>query len=100
MTNPTIFGVNGNTLLGGGEMRGKGEAILPLDNFYNYLDSKFDEFIKEDNTASEVRRLSNIVSNLELKLDIDGREFTRTAVAPNQDELDDYNTTRNMKLKY
>ena len=76
------------------------EAIIPLDNFYNYLDSKLDKFISEDNTASEVRRLSNIVSNLELKLDIDGREFTRTAVAPNQDELDDYNTTRNMKLKY
>ena len=76
------------------------EAILPLDNFYNYLDSKLDKFISEDNTASEVRRLSNIVSNLELKLDIDGREFTRTAVAPNQDELDDYNITRNMKLKY
>ncbi|MFR5346882.1 hypothetical protein [Romboutsia timonensis] len=100
MTQPTIFGVNGNTLLGGGEMGGRGEAILPLDNFYNYLDSKLDKFISEDNTASEVRRLSNIVSNLELKLDIDGREFTRTAVAPNQDELDDYNTTRNMKLKY
>ena len=86
MTQPTIFGVNGNTLLGGGEMGGRGEAILPLDNFYNYLDSKLDKFISEDNTASEVRRLSNIVSNLELKLDIDGREFTRTAVAPNQDE--------------
>ncbi len=100
MTNPTIFGVNGNTLLGGGEMRGKGEAILPLDNFYNYLDSKFDEFIREDTTASEVRRLSNIVSKLELRLDIDGREFTRTAIAPNQDELDDYSSTRNMKLKY
>ena len=76
MTQPTIFGVNGNTLLGGGEMGGRGEAILPLDNFYNYLDSKLDKFISEDNTASEVRRLSNIVSNLELKLDIDGREFT------------------------
>ena len=98
MTQPTIFGARNNTLLAGGEAGA--EAILPLDNFYNYLDSKLDKFISEDNTASEVRRLSNIVSNLELKLDIDGREFTRTAVAPNQDELDDYNTTRNMKLKY
>lgn len=98
MTQPTIFGARNNTLLAGGEA-GQ-EAILPLDNFYNYLDSKLDKFMQEDATASEVRRLSNIVSKLELRLDIDGREFTRTAIAPNQDELDDYNTTRNMKLKY
>lgn len=98
MTQPTIFGARNNTLLAGGEA-GQ-EAILPLDNFYNYLDSKLDKFMQEDATASEVRRLSNIVSKLELRLDIDGREFTRTAIAPNQDELDDYSTTRNMKLKY
>ena len=98
MTQPTIFGARNNTLLAGGEA-GQ-EAILPLDNFYNYLDSKLDNFTKEDNTANEVRRLSNLVSKLELRLDIDGREFTRTAIAPNQDELDDYSTTRNMKLKY
>lgn len=98
MTQPTIFGARNNTLLAGGEA-GQ-EAILPLDNFYNYLDSKLDKFMQEDATASEVRRLSNIVSKLELRLDIDGREFTRTAIAPNQDELDDYSSTRNMKLKY
>lgn len=103
MTQPTIFGTYGNTLLGGGEA-GQPEAILPLDNFYNYLDSKLQQ---QDGIVDEIRKLSNKVSNLsstvsgmELKLDIDGREFTRTAVAPNQDELDDYNTTRNMKLKY
>ena len=98
LTNPTLFGMSGNTGLIGGEAGH--EAILPLDNFYNYLDSKLDKYMQEDNTANEVRRLSNMVSKLELRLDIDGREFTRTAIAPNQDELDDYNTTRNMKLKY
>ena len=76
------------------------EKIEILSQHIDYLDSKLDNFTKEDTTANEVRRLSNIVSKLELRLDIDGREFTRTAIAPNQDELDDYNTTRNMKLKY
>ena len=98
MTEPTLLGMTGNIAHIGGEAGH--EAILPLDNFYNYLDSKLDKYMQEDNTANEVRRLSNMVSKLELRLDIDGREFTRTAIAPNQDELDDYNTTRNMKLKY
>lgn len=37
MTQPTIFGMNGDTLMAGGEA-GK-EAILPLDGFYKNLES-------------------------------------------------------------
>ena len=48
----------------------------------------------------EVRLLRELVSKLELKLNIDGKEFTREVVAPHQDELDDYNNTRNPKLAY
>lgn len=40
MTSPTIFGMNGNTLLGGGEAGA--EAILPLAQFYNRLSEMLD----------------------------------------------------------
>ena len=42
--NPTVFGINGNTLMAGGEAGA--EAILPLAEFYtklnNMLDRKFE----------------------------------------------------------
>lgn len=40
MTQPTIFGGNGNTLLGGGEAGA--EAILPLAQFYTRLSELLD----------------------------------------------------------
>ena len=44
MTNPTVFGINGNSLMVGGEAGA--EAILPLSEFYeklnNILDRKMD----------------------------------------------------------
>lgn len=43
MTNPTIFGAAGNTLLGGGEAGA--EAILPLASFYNRLNAMLDNKI-------------------------------------------------------
>ena len=43
MTNPTLFGMNGNTLLGGGEAGD--EAILPLKYFYNELSNILDKKI-------------------------------------------------------
>lgn len=43
MDGATIFGANGNTLLGGGEAGP--EAILPLDSFYDYMENKLDSII-------------------------------------------------------
>lgn len=43
MKNPTLFGMNGNTLLGGGEAGD--EAILPLKYFYNELSNIIDKKI-------------------------------------------------------
>ena len=40
MTKPTLFGINGNKAMVGGEAGP--EAILPLDNFYKHLDKKLD----------------------------------------------------------
>lgn len=39
MTHPTVFGMNGNTLLAGGEPVTGGEAILPLNSFYENLEN-------------------------------------------------------------
>lgn len=41
MTNPTVFGINGNSLMIGGEAGD--EAILPLAEFYNKLNSMLDK---------------------------------------------------------
>lgn len=79
MTQATMFGMNGNKAMIGGEAGP--EAILPLEPFYNYMDSKLDN-----------------IANRPIIIEIDGREFMR-AVAGNQDEFDRYNT-RNPKLAY
>lgn len=44
MTKPTLFGINGNKAMVGGEAGP--EAILPLNNFYKYLDKKLDDETK------------------------------------------------------
>lgn len=79
MTQPTMFGMNGNKAMVGGEAGA--EAVLPLDPFYNYMDSKLDS-----------------IANRPIVIQIDGREFMRS-VAGNQDEFNRYNT-RNPQLAY
>lgn len=45
MTQPTVFGAAGNTLLAGGEAGA--EAILPLTEFYNYITGLLDKKISQ-----------------------------------------------------
>ena len=40
MTKPTVFGMNGSSLMAGGEAGA--EAILPLSNFYKQLSQMLD----------------------------------------------------------
>ena len=58
MNSPTIFGMSGNTLLGGGEAGA--EAILPLDELWNRLD---DSFQQQNQTISRAIASSNNGSN-------------------------------------
>ena len=74
LTNPTLFGMSGNTGLIGGE---KGhEAVLPLDNFYNYLDSK----LQKMNNAQEInydKMTDSFISALErlnLQVNMDAKK--------------------------
>lgn len=58
MTKPTLFGMNGSSLMAGGEA-GK-EAILPLSGFYNTLNKMLDEKL---NTSIMENYLSIIADN-------------------------------------
>ena len=58
MTKPTMFGMNGSSLMAGGEAGA--EAILPLKGFYDQLSSMLDERL---NMAGMERYLSIIADN-------------------------------------
>ncbi len=51
MTNPTMFGMNGNNAMVGGEAGA--EAILPLDGFYRRLDSMLSEKLGRSETGGQ-----------------------------------------------
>lgn len=97
MTSPTMFGFSGNTAHVGGEAGP--EAILPLNGFYKHLDKKLESSNNNNAIVEELRSLRKLVESLELILNIDAREFVRTAVAPNKRELDNYDT-RKVKFVY
>lgn len=77
MTNPTMFGMNGNRAMVGGEAGD--EAILPLSHFYDYLDKKLENIngsnyynvnfnfsdIKVEN-EQDMRRMAELI-NVELQ---------------------------------
>lgn len=54
MTKPMFFGMNGNTLLAGGEPETGGEAILPLTPFYTRLNTMLDKKLES------VQRMQNV----------------------------------------
>lgn len=58
MTNPTVFGMNGSSLMAGGESGV--EAILPLDGFYRQLEAMLS---KKLNTAGMEKYLAIIADN-------------------------------------
>lgn len=43
MTRPTVFGVNGNSLMVGGERRS--EAILPIELLQGFIDNSFGRYL-------------------------------------------------------
>jgi TP901 family phage tail tape measure protein len=55
MNDSMIFGMNGNTLLAGGEPETDGEAILPLKPFYQELNTMLDEKLKKIESGTNVK---------------------------------------------
>lgn len=63
MSKPTIFGMNGSSLMAGGEA-GK-EAILPLSGFYNQLESMLDSKLSMGNMESYLKVIAeNSIKNI------------------------------------
>ena len=58
MTNPTVFGMNGSSLMVGGEAGA--EAILPLAGFYRQLEAMLDSKL---NTGTMEKYLAIIAAN-------------------------------------
>ena len=72
MNSPTIFGMNGSTLLAGGEPETGGEAILPLAPFY----AKLNDIL--DRKLSAVQQVQNVY--VENHTYIDGDEVSNRTV--------------------
>lgn len=84
MTNPTIFGAAGNTLLAGGEAGA--EAILPLKEFYDYITDLLD---------AKIAKLSGGQTIVEVHTYIDGDEVSsRTYVRVKEELAEDYKKRR------
>lgn len=87
MTQPTIFGMNGNNLMAGGEAGD--EAILPLSNLWIELGKNFDKLEQRLNKNSD--RPINITNITTL----DGREIARGTVEYTAQELEDLRRQNN-----
>ena len=77
MTNPTVFGINGNSLMVGGEAGD--EAILPLAEFYTELNSMLDRKLKAIN--------QNVNAFIEVHNYIDGDEVASRTTEKVSDNL-------------
>lgn len=75
LTEPTVFGMNGNTLLAGGESGD--EAVLPLSNFYNYLDKKLENNNNEIDYNRMTKSFIKAVQNMDLRIDMNAEEVGR-----------------------
>ncbi len=72
LTKPTIFGVNGNRLMAGGEAGA--EAILPIDRLQGYITGAIEKsmnVVNLDTLAAAVEDLAN----RPVELNINGRQF-------------------------
>lgn len=89
MTRPTIFGVNGSSLMAGGEAGA--EAILPIDKLKGYIADTVEEKMNVVNLgalASSIEKLADRAINL----NINGRNFA-TATANDSDNVNGLRTS-------
>ena len=86
---PTIFGMNGNRLMAGGEAGP--EAILPIDRLEGYVAGAIEKTMQ----IADVSALANAVSQLAnrpIVIGIDGREFA-IATASHADNVNGVRST-------
>lgn len=78
MMNPTIFGMNGNRLMAGGEAGP--EAILPIDRLQGYISSAIDRTMQTNNLQALVNAVEDLASRA-IELNINGRQFAVATAA-------------------
>jgi len=97
MTSPTMFGMNGNRAMVGGESGD--EAILPLNGFYNHLDKKLNSLRTEGinyekMTDSFIKALTKVDNDVL----IDG-EMVGVQTASSVKRKNEENSLQNMRLR-
>lgn len=73
MTSPTLFGINGNNFMAGGEAGD--EAILPIDGFYDNLDKFLDE--KLTNNQNITYNVNFNFSNIKIQNESDMEKLAK-----------------------
>lgn len=72
LTRPTIFGMNGNKAMVGGEAGA--EAILPIDKLEGYIENVIDKSMQVVNLQSLAYAIEDL-ANRPVELNINGRQF-------------------------
>jgi len=83
MLNPTIFGMNGNSLMAGGEAGP--EAILPIDRLEGYVENAVEKTMQKLNLQPLVNAIEDLADR-PIEMNINGRHFA-TATAGDADNV-------------
>lgn len=73
MASPTMFGMNGNNAMVGGEAGP--EAILPLNGFYKHLDNKLNELKQDNKTVALNLNIENFNNNTDKDIEYFANEL-------------------------
>lgn len=77
MTKPTIFGMNGSSLMAGGEAGP--EAILPIDKLKDYIADTVEEKMNVVNLGALADAITKLADR-DINLNINGRNFVKATV--------------------
>jgi hypothetical protein len=89
MTRPTIFGVNGSSLMGGGEAGA--EAILPIEKLKDYIADTVEDKMNVVNLGALADAIERLADR-DINLNINGRNFA-TATASDSDNVNGLRTS-------
>ena len=89
MTRPTIFGMNGSSLMAGGEAGP--EAILPIDRLEGYVSNAVEKTMQRTNMSSLVNAIEDLASRA-IELNVNGRQIAK-ATASDADNVNGLRST-------
>lgn len=89
LTAPTIFGMNGNKLMAGGEAGA--EAILPIDRLEGYIANALEKHMNAANIQALAYAIEDLASR-PIEMNINGRQFAR-ATASDGDSVNGLRST-------